>query len=422
MSTAYTYSEKTVAKVEFLIPRLKHSVYPTKIIKWLENFDEEDIPSALDFLSIFEYIGFSEFMSRLNGLLKELLSQIPKGEQIIIFPYGKVGKSGTLVTYPLKNTNSFQKRKNDILLTHDFKFIKDSANYKHIIFLDDFIGSGNTFCDEFIDSEIGKWLDENKIYSRFILCAIIMSEGRKTIKKSHPDIKIIADEREKLFDNKYSPFNAFNSLTYDRIKLFIEKYGKVMKLTNIKNEPLGYDNTESCIAFFHGTPNNTFPIIWDNRGWTPLYPRSSETRMSEAKELKKDITYYINIAKKLNIDIVKGISILNDKQKSQKIDHAELSEQNPTLITLLYLINKEYENIFICQILGLTREEIRDAYDVLIRKDLIMNDYKSITLEGKILLHQLSKITKKEKIRNETTNNLEIKNYLYLPQMFKGMT
>ena len=200
------------------------------------------------------------------------------------------------------------------------------------------------------------------------------------------------------------------------------KYGRVMKLTNKKSEPLGYDNSESCIAFFHGTPNNTFPIIWDNRGWTPLYPRSSETRMSEAKELKKDITYYINIAKKLNIDIKKGVSILYDKQKSQKKDHPELRDQNPTLITLLYLLNKEYENIFICQILGLTREEIRDAYDVLIRNNLIKNDYKSTTLEGKILLYQLSQITKKEKIRNETESNLEIKNYLYLPQTFKGMT
>ena len=134
MSKTYVYSEKTVAKVEFLIPRLKHSVYPTKIIKWLENFDEEDIPSALDFLSVFEYIGFSEFMSRLNGLLKEILSTIPKKEKIIIFPYGKVGKSGTLVTYSLRNTTSFQKRQNDILITHDYTFIKDSAKYKHNIF------------------------------------------------------------------------------------------------------------------------------------------------------------------------------------------------------------------------------------------------------------------------------------------------
>ena len=46
MKSKYDYSEIGVRKIEFLIPRLKYSVYPTKLIQWLENFEEKDIESA----------------------------------------------------------------------------------------------------------------------------------------------------------------------------------------------------------------------------------------------------------------------------------------------------------------------------------------------------------------------------------------
>ena len=115
----------------------------------MENFDEDEVDFAIDLLSVYEYIPFNEFMFRLNDLLNELCENIPIGEKIIIFPYGKVGKSGTLVTYPLKNTDAFKKRKNDITMTHDYKYVSDPASFNHIVFLDDFIGSGKTFCKEF---------------------------------------------------------------------------------------------------------------------------------------------------------------------------------------------------------------------------------------------------------------------------------
>ncbi len=57
----FTLDKKTLRKVEHLLPRLKHSVLPTKIIRWLENFDKDEVDLAIDLLSVYEYIPFNEF-------------------------------------------------------------------------------------------------------------------------------------------------------------------------------------------------------------------------------------------------------------------------------------------------------------------------------------------------------------------------
>lgn len=421
MASTYNYTENSIRQIEFLIPRLKYSLYPTKIIKWLENFEDEDISYAIDILRVFEYISFPEFMFRLDSLLKELLKKIPKGDKIIVFPYGKVGKSGTLVTYPLRNTPAFKKRNTSILLSHDFEYIEDPKQYKHIIFLDDFIGSGKTFCDEFEDSGIKNWITKYEITNIYLLSAIIMNDGKKKIETNYPNITIVSEVRHNLFDDKFSPYKAFSNDTYESVRAIINKYGNKIAVNKPPNQflPMGYENSASSVAFFHGTPNNTISLIWGKtKEWNSLYPRRADVRMSEARDLKKEINYYLSICDKLDIDLNSGISLIGERLDKRKDSTKKIREQNHAAITLLFLKNKGYENIFICQILGITREEIRYLYIELKNKGLVSNDYKTITNEGKSLLFKLSRITKSKKIRNETENNLIIKKYLYdtLPQ------
>ena len=290
MAHTFKLSIQTLSKIDLLLPRLKHSVFPTKIIRWLENFEEYEVDLAIDLLSVYEYIPFNEFMFRLNDLLFEVLKTIPTGEKIIIFPYGKVGKSGTLVTYPLKNTDTFKKRQDDILLTHDYENIKNPEEYKHFVFLDDFIGSGQTFCAEYskIDN-VRNWIEYNKINSVYLLATIIMAEGKKYIQDRFSTVKIIAEERNKIFDKALSPLKAFGNIRNIE-KLALKRGGKYA---------YGFDESQSLISYFHCTPNNTLSIIWKDNKWFPIFPRFSTIRMDEAREFKKEIAFYIGICNRL---------------------------------------------------------------------------------------------------------------------------
>lgn len=412
MAHTFKLSIQTLSKIDLLLPRLKHSVFPTKIIRWLENFEEDEVDLAIDLLSVYEYIPFNEFMFRLNDLLFEVLKTIPPGEKIIIFPYGKVGKSGTLVTYPLKNTDAFKKRQDDILLTHDYENIKNPEEYKHFVFLDDFIGSGQTFCTEYSKMDnVRKWIEDNKIDSVYLLATIIMAEGKKYIQDRFSTVKIIAEERNKIFDKALSPLKAFGNIRNIE-KLALKRGGKYA---------YGFDESQSLISYFHCTPNNTLSIIWKDNKWFPIFPRFATIRMDEAREFKKQIAFYIGICNRLGIDLYTGKSIIEEKKGKEVRIIKHNTKQDHSVIALLILKNFGYDNLLICHILGLTREEIRLIYYEAQELGFISKVY-DITVEGTQFIKDLKRKTRKENFRKETAKNLEIKNVVYVPQMLNGLT
>jgi hypothetical protein len=413
----FDLNKKTLAKIEHLLPRLKYSVFPSKIIKWLENFEENEIDFAIDLLSVFEYIPFDEFMFRLNDLLFKILENIPDDEKIIIFPYGKVGKSGTLVTYPIKNTASYKNRQNDILLTHDIENVKNLSGYKHIIFIDDFIGSGKTFIEEYKKvKRIKHWIDNNQFKGFYLLSAIIMEEGKIKIEDAFSEIKIRAEVRNKIFKNGKSPLTAFKNVLL--LKTMASKYGKL----HSHIAPLGFDDGQSLISFFHGTPDNTLPIIWvETKNWNAIYPREPKIRMDEAKEFKKGIAFYIGICNRLGIDIYNGKTIIEQIEGESKRVIKYNTKQHHSVISLLTLKNEGYDDLIICHILGLTMTELVDIYSESKRIGFI-DELNNINNEGNQFLKELKEKTKKEDFREAIPYKLMFKNEFYMPKSFKGKT
>lgn len=422
MAHKFNLDKHIITKVGNLLPRLKHAVEPIKLINWLENFDKDEVNLAIDLLSVYEYIPFNEFMFRLNDLLGEILEKIPLGEKIIIFPYGKVGKSGTLVTYPLRNTEVFKNRNKDhknedILLTHDYEMIEKPEVFNHFIFIDDFIGSGKTFHNVYSKPfSVQQWIKDNKIENVYLLSSIIMAEGKKYLSDSFLDITIISETRNKIFDKFLSPLNIFgNSKEIEDIST---KYGSKLS----KKEPNGFDGSQSLVSYFHCTPNNTLPIIWSEKNrWNPLFPRFAKIRMDEAREFKKEIAFYLGICNKLGIDLYTGESIMKKKQDKYVREIEHNTKQDHSVMALLFLKNKGYENLIICHLLGLTREELRLIYIEAERLNFVDKRF-DLTTEGGKFLQELKQRTKPENFRKETKYSLRIKNEFYIPGTFNGLT
>lgn len=417
MPHSFTYNDQTIIKIGNLLPRLKFSVQPIDLIKWLQNFEKNEVDLAIDLLSVYEYIPFNEFMVRLDDLLKEILSGIPKDDNIIIFPFGKVGKSGTLVTYPLRKTITFDERKDNILLTHDFKHIDNPSKYNRIIFLDDFIGSGKTFCMEYSkNTQIKDWIEQNSIENIYILSTIIMTEGKKYIKNRFPYIDIFSEERNKIFNKEHSPLSIFkNTIQIEKTSL---KYGQKL----YKRNPLGYSNSQSLVSFFHGTPNNTLPIIWSgNRGWKSLFPRFPDIRMDKARAFKKEIAFYLGICNKIGIDLYSGMSIIKEKQDKLVRDIKYNTKLNHSIVALVFLKNMNYQDLIICHLLGITRQELFEINEEA-QKIGLLDKSNSLTITGLHFFKKLKEVTKRENFRKETEYSLRVKNTLYIPNQFNGMT
>src|SRR5882757_274691 len=92
-------NEQLIRQIEYVLPKLKYSVYIQQIRSWLENFEEVEVKFALDFLFYLEYISFSELQLRLNQQLESLDKQIDEKIRYLLVPYAEYPKSNDIVAY-----------------------------------------------------------------------------------------------------------------------------------------------------------------------------------------------------------------------------------------------------------------------------------------------------------------------------------
>lgn len=428
--TSLKIDRSLVKKIENLLPRLKYSITPFKIIKWLENFEEEDIPFIQDLILAFEYIPFIEMQYRLGEQLDGLLKDIPRlTDRILFIPFGDYGKSSFLVTYPLKNTTAFKqatnKRKKSTYREHfsySFNFKDETVDENtHIVFIDDFVGSGDSFITAYNET-YSDWIRDNRIDNVYLLSVIIMKQGETNIDKQlHKSINIFAERRENVFNGQNPLFKIFKN-EY-RLKKVNYKYGKDIYTSVGEFNPWGYGKSGALIAFDHGTPNNTLPIIWGEtqrigektQVWHPLYPRWSTKRMQEAKKFKKDISFYLGILNRLQLDVFVTATYNLDGLKrkyNRKLDFSN--------IAIMKLKKDMYNDIMTCQLLGITQTELEEIYSTL-RKKKYLDLNNILTALGTLFLSKLEAKARQVKFRQDRPENFNMKNIQYIPISFGGI-
>ncbi|MDT0642834.1 hypothetical protein RM553_08325 [Zunongwangia sp. F363] len=417
---SFKFTQKALRNIDYLLPKLKFSVMPSKIVRWLENFEEDDLKYAYDFLQVFEYINFNEMQYRLEDLLKKIFMDLHNTDNALVIPYGKFGKSGTLVTYPLSHSPFYLEleKKGRIIIKKDLKKL-DVESYNCIILIDDFIGSGKTFCDEYRDEGIEKWIkNRSKLPKVYVLSTVIMAQGRKKIEDTFKYIKVYAQERAKIFDKSSSPLIALGN--FEKHKINSRKYEQRIKVS--QDYLGGYKDSQGLLAFSHGTPNNTLPLFWWGKNWIPLFPRRAKTRMDEAREFKKSIAFYIGICNRLGIDL---LSLEEYKQASNTVKVEDQRKYNNKLhhsiIALLKLKLEGTEDYIICHILGLTDNELDEVYERS-RKIGFVDLSRRLTSKATVYFNNLERRISKERSRNETEQNLKPKELIYIPKTFEGLT
>ena len=179
---------------------------------------------------------------------------------------GRPGESGSFILYYFRQMNRlpmsmFLERWDDI-----------NDDTCSIIFVDDFIGTGNTTIRYWESSIIQDTMNKIKNIDFHYLVPIGLKRGIDNVIKS-TDFKIICPQ---IFDDEYKVFSD-ESLVFtekgkrDCAKQVCESYGS--ELEGIEHA-LGYKDSEALIGFHHNIPNNTLPVIWSNeKGWHPIFPR-----------------------------------------------------------------------------------------------------------------------------------------------------
>jgi hypothetical protein len=405
-------------EIEAIIGRLKSSVSVSQIRNWIENFEYDDAAEALHFLLHLEYIPSGELQYRLEEQLKNVLKTVDKSGPVVFVPFGEYPKSSDVVIYFLNKIEIFKqniKRFTVIRQPNDLKITEDCT----VIFVDDFVGTADSFIDWHNENDIETILRNDSIKIRqILLSAIIMDEAVGRLKEFKPEMEIFSELRYKAFSEKNSPFNYLGKR--ELLKAICLKYGADIPVKIIKPEteifaPLGYGDSESLLAFDYGTPNNTVSIIWGEQKWYPMYPRFATQRMEKAKEIKRQMGFYTGIMKKLKIEI----------SDSGTIEHGEKSisynsQADFAILTYIFLKAENFSQIIIGQIIGITETELFEILKVSRAKKLLDNKYE-ITELGRTLVSQIKKKANLYDFRKDadTIINSEV---TFIPKTFNQMT
>lgn len=412
--------------LDILSKRLKNIVSPMDILKWLNNFKEEENQIALDFLNRFTIYTSNEIEEIFQESLNQIIRELGNDKKALVHPIGKFGKSGSMMSYLIKKTNSFKNNAEKLLLIENYQSFDDLCqSHSTLVLIDDFVGTGKSILD-YLNDFIK---ERKKLFERvYLICIAGMDFGVKNISKKFDKIVIPkSNVYKKAFSSDASYFGYRN---FEKHRNVAYEYGsKLTKPYYLKSgkkkfpNALGYTNSQALVGFFYGCPNNTLPIFWkesdNSTKWSSLLPRFNEDKISKAKEFRKNISFELSLLKEFGTERLHkefmSYEIIRGRKKYNSVSHIDFS-----LYAILKLTRDGYSEFNICQKLGILHSDYI-KYLKMGKKNGIFTSKYEISLKGLELYNDAKKCIKNSfAFKHENRNDFESKNITFIPKTFNG--
>jgi len=406
-------------KTPLIITRLQVNLKDIpKVNSWLAQFDVPDVYIAEHMLRRLRYVGFEEFETWVQKSLTELLQDIEAESgrvAIAICPVTKetthqfneekevksANDSSGRIGHALKN---LERNLPDYIEVSPRLDSMRERKVKHIIYVDDLIGTGTRFLKFWknqVPQKIKSWCSLGWCKVWLVTFAAHTSGKNKLARYIHalPTNRIkIGLEIEK---------SAF--LENENIKTVLRKYGATL---TTKSSVMGYGNLATPIVFQHGCPNNV-PAIFCLRSskskhttktkWQPLFPNRSV-----------DTDLYPLFNSDINLgSLPEELWMAKHYQSAINIlERVSDFSNNHYLLLVLGLLDKNYAINKIRNIIVLEHSAFNSILNDLYEGGLIDQSNK-VTLFGKDILNRISKPAKVSvKIKQETN---------FFPSSFLGL-
>jgi len=307
----FTYKEKLEKKIRIYSETIwKDKIDEGQLQKWLSNFknsnaaiDEQEKINALYLLSKFMYFGNRETREMLKSVYRDkyqykiiqnirtrksdtldktaieadFLSELKTTRFLGI---GNPSESGVHLLYYFRQENSLGR--DNFINSHEIfhideitgKISLEDTSIKRYVFLDDFCGSGQQaiIYSRDIVSNIKK-IDTSIKVSYYPIFATMDAVEKIKSKTLFDDVDPVffLDSSYKCFESDsryYKDCAEEPTIQQAFAKSTFEQYGKPLFYY-----PLGYNDCQLLLGFFHNTPDNTLPIFWSENDWAPFFKR-----------------------------------------------------------------------------------------------------------------------------------------------------
>lgn len=406
------------------------------VYRWLNNFQDDEQEMAVSVLEKLEYYREEDLLgilySKLDTIFKDVWREFQKPFRVLFMPLGKPGKSGHVVQYLVKNlfkNNTPVHVKGIVYNNHPKDIdIKSLTDEDVIIFLDDIIGSGDSFATackltfekekknrdiEYINNKwtIGNVVKADAPYKIVILSCILMDKGKAKIENDFPYVKLYGEVRVHAFSKNQSPFGGYYKMK--QIREFCYKYGRQIS----RGRELGYSNSQALVLFAYAVPNNTLPIIWtdkyDDNGvikyWQPLIARNQLKKQNMAFIQRMDNNRWV-----FKLSQFFGVDLDDPDWKGI------IQDKNVRLTYLLRCLDKNIPEVVIANDMGLTNDEMVSLFEEGEIIGLWDKTHK-VTPEAQKALAETTKIFRIED-KDKEFISVDDRDYMYIPETFRGMS
>lgn len=219
-----------------------------------------------------------------NSIKYEELSGLVEQELLAsrFIGMGRAAESGAMLLYLFRQVNNIPIER--FLHSHEvFERYGSStqlrireSQVKHYVFVDDLCGSGTQACQYYRDIVLPlKQLNPDALTYYFVLFSTV--DGMQTVRQDTcfdiVDSVFELDESFKAFDDNSRYFAACpDEITKQSALEVFSHYGNKLW----PYHPLGFEDGQLLLGFWHNTPDNTLPPIWYNEDigiWTPIFER-----------------------------------------------------------------------------------------------------------------------------------------------------
>lgn len=261
------------------------------IREWLEQFDGVENQRLM--FKILEHLKFytnNEVREKMEALFREVKKEIRKEEKERFIKENQKKRDDILVSYldqnPAKSGAEYAKifveanniyKDNSIVITRLERKLNENKNLNALVFIDDFIGSGNSIIENLKELVLNyqELILERKL---IVIIGVITGylDGKHSIEEYAKNLNFPV--RIKILDPLDNSNRCFDNDSIIYLKPFErEKAKRICYDTGLsleKRHPLGYEDCQATIVFPNTCPNNTLPILWKKKGdWKPIFER-----------------------------------------------------------------------------------------------------------------------------------------------------
>ena len=264
----------------------KRAVSPDKVLEWLRQFrgneNQKVMLAVLKAIKFFrEEDGKAMFREMHRAVERKMKtkghSDLVAKNRLILISLGPPDCSETSCMRTYRQEIGIPKG-NRASRERIIEVIDSNRKARALVFVDDFIGTGETACERIDELEriAGDVIRSRDIYVLFVfLCANKLgAESVRTkivglFEKSELLVYETIDDEDKVFGELSQMFNSEDEKKTARA--LSEEYGRKLW----EEYPLGYRDCANTVVFADNCPNNSLTVLWSNKdGWKPLFPRS----------------------------------------------------------------------------------------------------------------------------------------------------